>query len=199
MQRKFHPCFSFVWATQFYSMAAAAAKSLQSCPALWDPIDGSPPGSPVPGILQARILEWVAISMEVLFSFPLKVEKLLRNSPHSWHIFIIHLKICPVWRSSTCKPFLASLCCVTNFPIGEQKPLNLLQFAGEEWASVLSLLIGALACPRRAGVLYLGHTVRWMCDEASVFSNCLWLEDCISLSIWEVQEAHLPYRINGIF
>ena len=43
--------------------AAAAAKSLQSCPALCDPIDGSPPGSPVPGILQARTLEWVAISL----------------------------------------------------------------------------------------------------------------------------------------
>ena len=42
--------------------AAAAAKSLQSCPTLYDPIDGSPPGSPVPGILQARTLEWIAIS-----------------------------------------------------------------------------------------------------------------------------------------
>ena len=40
--------------------AAAAAKSLQSWPTLWDPIDGSPPGSPIPGILQARTLEWVA-------------------------------------------------------------------------------------------------------------------------------------------
>ena len=40
----------------------AAAASLQSCPTLWDPIDRSPPGSPVPGILQARTLEWVAIS-----------------------------------------------------------------------------------------------------------------------------------------
>ena len=42
--------------------AAAAAKSLQSCPTLCDPIDGSPPGSPIPRILQARTLEWVAIS-----------------------------------------------------------------------------------------------------------------------------------------
>ena len=42
--------------------AAAAAKSLQLCPTLCDPIDGSPPGSPVPRILQARTLEWVAIS-----------------------------------------------------------------------------------------------------------------------------------------
>ena len=44
------------------SPAAAAAESLQSCPTLCDPIDGSPPGSPVPGILQARTLEWAAIS-----------------------------------------------------------------------------------------------------------------------------------------
>ena len=42
--------------------AATAAKLLQSCPTLCNPIDGSPPGSPVPGILQARTLEWVAIS-----------------------------------------------------------------------------------------------------------------------------------------
>ena len=46
----------------FCKAAAATAKSLQSCPTLCDPIDGSPPGSPVPGILQARTLEWVAIS-----------------------------------------------------------------------------------------------------------------------------------------
>jgi len=44
------------------SSAAVAAKSVHSCPTLFDPIDGSPPGSSVPGILQARILEWVAIS-----------------------------------------------------------------------------------------------------------------------------------------
>ena len=44
------------------SAAAAAAKLVQSCPTLCDPTDGSPPGSPVPGILQARTLEWVAIS-----------------------------------------------------------------------------------------------------------------------------------------
>ena len=46
----------------FTMHAAAAAKSHQSCLTLCDPIDGSPPGSPVPGILQARTLEWVAIS-----------------------------------------------------------------------------------------------------------------------------------------
>ena len=45
-----------------FAAAAATAKSLRSSPTLCDPIDGSPPGSPVPGILQARTLEWVAIS-----------------------------------------------------------------------------------------------------------------------------------------
>ena len=44
---------------------AAAAKSLQSCPTLCDPIDGSPPGSTIPGILQARVLEWLAIAFSV--------------------------------------------------------------------------------------------------------------------------------------
>ena len=48
-----------------YSATAATAKSLQSCPTLCDPIDGSPPGSPIPGILQARALEWVAISFSM--------------------------------------------------------------------------------------------------------------------------------------
>ena len=52
------------------STAAAAAKSLQSCPTLCDPIDGSPPGCPIPGILQARTLEWVAISWEKHYVYP---------------------------------------------------------------------------------------------------------------------------------
>ena len=47
--------------TYMQNAAAAAAKSLQLCPTLCDPIDGSQPGSPIPGILQARVLEWVAI------------------------------------------------------------------------------------------------------------------------------------------
>ena len=51
-----------------YAAAAAAAKSLQLCPTLCDPIDGSPPGSAVPGILQARTLEWVAISFSIIYA-----------------------------------------------------------------------------------------------------------------------------------
>ena len=57
---------------------AAAAKSLQSCPTLCDPIDGSPPGSPVPGILQARTLEWVAISFSNAWKWKVKVKSLSR-------------------------------------------------------------------------------------------------------------------------
>ena len=58
--------------------AATAAKSLQSCLTLCDPIDGSPPGSPIPGILQARILEWVAISFSNAWKWKLKVKSLSR-------------------------------------------------------------------------------------------------------------------------
>ena len=56
---------SFLWLHNiplYIHVAAAAAKSLQSCLTLCDPIDGSPPGSLIPGILQARTLEWVAIA-----------------------------------------------------------------------------------------------------------------------------------------
>ena len=56
--------------------AAAASKSLQSCPALCDPIDGSPPGTAVPGILQARTLEWVAISFSNAWKWKVKVKSL---------------------------------------------------------------------------------------------------------------------------
>ena len=58
--------------------AAPAAKSLQSCPTLCDPIDGSPPGSPVPGILQARTLEWVASSFSNAWKWKVKVKSLSR-------------------------------------------------------------------------------------------------------------------------
>ena len=60
----------------YNTAAAAAAKLLQSCPTLCDPIDGSPPGFPVPGILQARTLEWVAISFSNAWKWKVKVKSL---------------------------------------------------------------------------------------------------------------------------
>ena len=62
----------------FYTSTAAAAKSLQPCPTLCDPIDGSPPGSAIPGILQARTLEWVAISFSSAWKWKVKVKSLIR-------------------------------------------------------------------------------------------------------------------------
>ena len=58
--------------------ASAAAKSLQSCPTLCDPIDSSPPGSPIPGILQARTPEWVAISLSNAWKWKVEVKSLSR-------------------------------------------------------------------------------------------------------------------------
>ena len=66
---------------EYLYYAAAAAKSLQSCPTLCDPIDGSPPGSAIPGILQARTLEWVAISFSNAWKWKVKVKLLSRVQP----------------------------------------------------------------------------------------------------------------------
>ena len=72
--------------------AAAAAMSLQSCPTLCDPIDGSPPGSPVPGILQARTLEWVAIffsnAWHTIIQNMCSLHNLYRYSYNAYYILI---------------------------------------------------------------------------------------------------------------
>ena len=80
-----HEFFSPPVSREFYlvqsnTAAAAAAKSRQSCPTLCDPIDGSPPGSPVPGIFQARTLEGVAISFSNAWKWKVKVKSL----SHAW-------------------------------------------------------------------------------------------------------------------
>ena len=66
------------WLSKIQYIHTAAAKSIQSCPTLCDPRDGSPPGSPVPGILQARTLEWVAISFSNVWKWKVKVKLLSR-------------------------------------------------------------------------------------------------------------------------
>ena len=75
--------FHFQWHFHF---VAAVAKSLQSCPTLCDPTDGSPPGSPIPGILQVRTLEWVAISFSSACKWKVKVKSLshVRLLATSW-------------------------------------------------------------------------------------------------------------------
>ena len=64
---------------------AAAAKSLQLCPTLWHPVDSSPPGSPIPGILQARTLEWVAISFSNAWKWKVKMKSLSRVQLFATH------------------------------------------------------------------------------------------------------------------
>ena len=71
----------YVYTIYMYAAAVAAAKLLQSCPTLCNPIDGSPPGSPIPGILHARTLEWVAISFSNAWKWKVKVKSL----SHVWH------------------------------------------------------------------------------------------------------------------
>ena len=74
-----HIFWSLAWrilSITLLACAAATAKLLQSCPTLCDPIDGSPPGSPVPGILQARTLEWVTISFSNAWKWKVKVKLL---------------------------------------------------------------------------------------------------------------------------
>ena len=76
---QFTYCWSLAWRILSITLlACAAAKSLQSCPTLCNPTDGSPPGSPVPGILQARTLEWVAISFSSAWKWRAKVKSLSR-------------------------------------------------------------------------------------------------------------------------
>ena len=66
------------WKWKWSCSAAAAAKSLQSCSTLCDPIEGSPPSSSIPGIFQARVLEWVAISFSNAWEWKVKVKSLSR-------------------------------------------------------------------------------------------------------------------------
>ena len=77
----YHMVFVFLFGLTSLTMiifASAADKSLQSCPTLCEPIDGSPPGSPVPGILQERTLEWIAISFSNAWKWKVKVKSLSR-------------------------------------------------------------------------------------------------------------------------
>ena len=71
-----HTYWGCEWKVHGNTLPAAAAKSLRLCPTLWDSIDGSPPGSPVPGILQARTLEWVVISSSNAWKWKVKVKML---------------------------------------------------------------------------------------------------------------------------
>ena len=96
--------------------AAAAAKSLQSCPTLCDPIDGSPPGSPVLGILQARTLEWVAISLSNAWKWKVKVKSLSRARLLATPWTIAH-QAPPSVGFSRCKSTGVGCHCLLHIPL----------------------------------------------------------------------------------
>ena len=116
----------------------AAAKLLQSCPTLCDPRDGSPPGSPIPGILQARTLDCVAISFSSAWKWKVKVKSLSRvrllatpwtAAYHAYFLAKLNSVLCPVLQLH----FVITVClCGSLIPI----TLNI-----QRWPSNLTLLI----------------------------------------------------------
>ena len=110
---------NIVWIIWMTAAPAAAAKSLQSCPTLCNPIDGSLPGSPVPGILWARTLEWVAISFSNEWKWKVKVKSLSLDD-----YFII--KLCHDTSASTFAfQFMIQLLPFQLFWIGGRKLVGL--------------------------------------------------------------------------
>ena len=113
-------------------VAAAAAKLLQSCPTLCDPIDSSPPGSPVPGILKARTAEWVAMT---LVSGRLFLVSLGTSTEYSTPLWIVYQLITP-------KVFFPAQCCVLGLPALVLKDIDAdltWQVDGTPWGSAFLL------------------------------------------------------------
>ena len=127
--------------------AAAAAKSLQSCPTLCDPTDGSSPGSPVPGILQARTLEWVAISFSNAWKWKLKVNLQCRRPRFDSWVGKIRWR-----RDRTSTPV------VLDFPCGS---------AGKESACNAGDLASICGLGRPPGE-GKGHPLQYSCLENSM-------------------------------
>ena len=104
-----------LWLGQNSSLPAAAAKSLQSCPTLCDPIDSSPLGPTIPGILQARTLEWVAISFSNAWKWKMKVKSLSR----------VRLLVTPWTAAHQASPFMgfSRQECWSGVPLPSPSPI----------------------------------------------------------------------------
>ena len=135
----FHIC--VVLETSLHT-AAAAAKSLQSCPTLCDPIDSSPPGSPVPGILQARTLKWVAISFSNAWKWKGKVKSLSR-----------------VWLLAT--PWTAAYQALPSMGFSRQEYWSWVPLPSPGWEGQSGL--NPQACPSLYFHHYLGQLIPFYC------------------------------------
>jgi len=157
--------------------ATAAAKSLQSCPTVYDPIDSSLPGSAVPRILQARTLEWVAISFSNAWKWKVKVKSLsrVRLSATPWTKWKVKVKsLSRVWLSAT--PWTAAY----------QAPPSM-GFSRQEYWGGLSLpsLVWWL---RKSNTCYahMGHLGFFLCEvPAQVFWSLKIL--VLSFKTWSVK------------
>ena len=167
-------CTTAAWSTFTLLCCHAAAKSLQSCPILCDPIDGSPPGSPIPGILQARTLEWVAIAFSSEWKW--KVKSLLatpwtaaHQAPPSMGFSrqehwsgVPSPSLCAAIAAS--KELLSSCKMETLYPLNTDFPLPPLP---RLWQSAFYFLSCERACPR--------YVLRYV-TEVEPYSICLlWL------------------------
>ena len=130
---QFTYCWSLAWRILSITLLAwaAAAKLLQLCPTLCNPIDGSPPGSPVPGILQARILEWVAISFSNAWRWKVKVKSLspVRGDECNCAVVWAFFGIASLWDWNENWPFLV-LWSLLSFP-------NLLAYWVQHFHSII--------------------------------------------------------------
>ena len=178
--------FTFPFPFPVYTLAAPAAKSLQSCPTLCDPIDSSPPGSPVPGILQARILEWVAISFSSAWKWKVKVKSL----GHVWLLVtpwtaayqsthLVHTNSYPELRYQVGAPPIPATTAELNrkkknsFPGKEsvKQRHSLLVYYGPPKFLVLSIKAFSLLCH-----MGTAHDLLYLCASVSrsVLSSSLW-------------------------
>ena len=135
-------------------MYAAAAKSLQSCPILCDPIDGSLPGSPIPGILQARTLKWVVISFSDAWKWKVKVESLSR----------VRLLV---------TPWVAIAFCVPQFYVLE----NLLRLQPKELLMLSSVVISSCQWER-------GKTLKLYINRSSMRARTSAIPSTECFSLW---------------
>ena len=140
-------CSSFNSFPEAEPEADAAAKSLQSCPTLCDPVDGSPPGSAVPGILQARTLEWVAIAFSNAWKWKVKVKSFSR-----------------VWLFVT--PWIAA----------HQAPPSMGFSRQEDWSGVpLPSLAEMLDTQRKTSVTFILFSNTFLLSSFACYARIMWL------------------------
>ena len=166
-------------------MLYAAAKSLQSCPTLCDPVDGSPPGSPVPGILQARTLEWVAISFSNAWKWKGKVKSLS-------HVWLLATPWTAAYQAPPSMGFSRQECW-SGLPLPLQYNVNTSLPCDLIYTQVLGLGYGCLW-----GIIIL---LAWL-DIGIIYLLGLYvLRETWSLWKWDASSAHIlivvPRKVPG--